>query len=165
MVLSTTLLTKWGVSCVINRFCRASPFPVLCDYDTLRDWLWCSTLPSLPMTTCFILPSSNVRFPGFSLALTLQLQPFFFSQARYFPFQSPTHPPWHPFPQRHRRWRALLLLLEFTPWTFSCSIKDFISIDLQRPHISSAAKTNQCHMNQINPCNYSKELMILQCSS
>lgn len=42
----------------------------------------------------------------------------------------------------------------------SFSIKDFISIDLQRPHISSAAKTNQCHMSQINPSKDSKELMI-----
>lgn len=116
MVLSTFSLVKWGVSCLINWFFRASPFPVLGDYDTSRSitfaWLTVVFCP-LQASHDHMFHSTIFQtkvFQGFPLRgfCNTGLPPL--SKPPYFPFQSPTHIPWHPFPQRHRRWWAFASL-------------------------------------------------------
>lgn len=103
MVLSTFSLIKWGVSCLINWFFRASPFLVPGDYDTSRRsiafaWLTVVFCPlQASMTTCFIPPSSKLRFsrafPYVDFA-TLAC-PFYPSPCTFLSKAQPTYPGFH----------------------------------------------------------------------
>lgn len=131
---------------------------------SLSDFRWCSVFPfSQASHDHMFLPTAKLRFSMASPYIDFVTPAYLLLPKQlYFPSQSLTHILWH---LSHKATEAMPLLLflstiyciEF----FSYSIKDFIPIDLQRPYISSAAKTNQCHMSQVNPSNYSKELMIL----
>ena len=121
----------------------------------IRGSLWpsVSSSPRLPLTT----HHSSYDFPVNGLSNsppTPQLRPITPSIIQPLLPCLPSHRctrGWEPWPS--------VSLCNSLYGVFSFSIKDFISIDLQRPHISSAAKTNRCHMSQINPSKDSKELM------
>lgn len=137
-----------------------------------RGSLWpsVSSSPRLPTTTCSICQLPSRASYGFPVSVSFL----------WLPFPTPTCPPFSQAPalsvpepnpsslastptnaQEKESLGLLFLCVKSLHGVFSFSIKDFISTDLQRPHISSAAKTNQCHMSQINPSKDSKELMIL----